>query len=87
MKKLIKAQDLIEELKNTDIESYNEIKENTAKVKETFKHGGYRQNAGRKRIKDISLSFTIRVDAIEKEFIIFARENKIDLNKFITEKS
>lgn len=67
------------ELKNTDIENYNEIKENT----KTFTRGGRRVNAGRKRIKDVSLTFTIRVDETEKAFITFARENNIDLSKFV----
>lgn len=73
----------MDELKKTDIESYNEIKENTELVKKTFTRGGARANAGRKRIKNISLTFTIRVDAVEKEFIKIARENNIDLNKLV----
>ena len=72
---------IMEELKNTDIESYNEIKENTEELKKT--RGGFRPNAGRKRIKEVSLRFTIRVDEVEKEFITFARENNIDLSKFV----
>jgi len=72
---------IMDELKNNDIESYNEIKENTEAVKKAFTRGGYRPNAGRKRLKDVSLTFTIRVDATEKEFITLARENNIDLNK------
>lgn len=74
---------IMDELKNTDIESYNEIKENTETVKKTFTRGGYRPNAGRKRIKNVSLNFTIRVDEVEKGFITFARENNIDLSKLI----
>lgn len=74
---------IMEELKNTDIESYNEIKENTEDVKKTFTRGGYRPNAGRKRLKGVSLSFTIRVDEVEKEFITLARENNIDLKKLV----
>lgn len=74
---------IMEELKNTDVESYNEIKENTEAVKKAFTRGGYRPNAGRKRIKGVSLSFTIRVDAVEKEFITIARENNIDLSKLV----
>lgn len=70
---------IMDELKNTDIKSYNEIKENT----KTFTRGGRRANAGRKRIKGISLTFTIRVDETEKEFITFARENNIDLSKLV----
>lgn len=72
---------IMDELKNTDIESYNEIKENTEEFKKT--RGGFRPNAGRKRLKGVSLTFTIRVDATEKEFITFARENNIDLSKFV----
>jgi len=34
----------MDELKNTDVESYNEIKENT----KTFTRGGRRENAGHK---------------------------------------
>lgn len=74
---------VMNDLKKTDVESYNEIKENTEDVKKAFTRGGYRPNAGRKRIKGVSLSFTIRVDAIEKEFITIARENNIDLSKLV----
>ena len=72
---------IMEELKNTDVDSYNEIKENTEEFRK--KRGGFRENAGRKRIKSASLIFTIRVDAVEKEFITYARENNIDLNKIV----
>ena len=74
---------IMEELKNADSDSYEEIKENTEAVKRYFGRGGRRPNAGRKRIKAFSLTFTIRVDSIEKEFITLARENNIDLSKFI----
>jgi len=74
---------IMDELKETDIESYKEIKENTEVVKKTFTRGGLRPNAGRKKIKGVSLTFTIRVDATEKEFIQIARENNIDLNKLV----
>lgn len=70
---------IMDELKTTDVESYNEIKENT----KAFTRGGRRANAGRKKIKGVSLTFTIRVDETEKEFITFARENNIDLSKLV----
>ena len=74
---------IMDELKNTDIESYNEIKENTESVKKAFTHGGHRPNSGRKRITGLSLNFTIRVDEVEKDFITIARENNIDLKKLV----
>lgn len=74
---------IMDELKKTDIESYNEIKENTEAVKKVFTRGGSRPNAGRKKIKGVSLTFTIRVDETEKEFIKIARENNIDLSKLV----
>lgn len=74
---------IMEKLKNTDVESYNEIKEHTEDVKKAFTRGGARPNAGRKRLKEISLTFTIRVDSVEKEFITLARENNIDLSKLV----
>ncbi len=67
---------IMKELKNTDIESYKEIKESTEEFKKT--RGGARANAGRKRLRDVSLTFTIRVDAEEKEFINYAREHNIN---------
>lgn len=73
----------MDELKNSDIESYKEIKTNTEAVKKAFTRGGYRPNSGRKRIKGVSLTFTIRVDAVEKEFITLARQNNIDLKKLV----
>lgn len=42
----------MKELKGTDIESYNEIKESTEEFKE--KRGGFRANPGIKRLKDLS---------------------------------
>lgn len=72
---------LMNELKNTDVESYNEIKENTEEFKKT--RGGFRPNAGRKRLKDISLTFTIRVDAEEKEFIQYAREHNLSYKELM----
>lgn len=74
---------IMEELKKTDKESYKEIKDNTEAVKKAFTRGGCRPNAGRKKIKDVSLTFTIRVDETEKEFIKIARENNIDLSKLV----
>lgn len=72
---------LMNELKNTDAESYNEIKENTEEFKKT--RGGFRHNAGRKRLKDVSLTFTIRVDAEEKEFIQYAREHNLSYKELM----
>lgn len=72
---------IMKELKDTDIESYNEIKESTKEFKET--RGGFRANAGRKRLKGVSLTFTIRVDAEEKEFINYAREHKINYKELM----
>lgn len=74
---------IMEELKNNDIESYNEIKENTEEFKKT--RGGFRPNAGRKRLKNLSLTFTIRVDAEEKEFIAYARKHKINYKELMQE--
>ena len=48
MKDLIKASDIIEKLKETDPETYLEIKANTEEVMKKFKHGGERAGAGRK---------------------------------------
>lgn len=72
---------IMQELKDTDIESYNEIKENTEEYKK--KRGGLRQNAGRKRLKELSLTFTIRVDAEEKEFIAYARKHNINFKELM----
>lgn len=74
---------IMKELKDTDIESYNEIKESTEEFKR--KRGGFRANAGRKRLKDVSLTFTIRVDAEEKEFIHYAREHNINYRELMQE--
>ena len=67
---------IMKELKSTDIESYKEIKESTEEFKRT--RGGARANAGRKRLRDVSLTFTIRVDSEEKEFIDYARKHHIN---------
>lgn len=74
---------IMNELKNTDAESYNEIKESTEEFKK--KRGGFRPNAGRKKLKGISLTFTIRVDAEEKEFINYARAHNINFKELMQE--
>lgn len=50
MKNLINAQDIIEKLKETDPQTYAEIKENTQKVKKEFGRGGKRAGSGRKAL-------------------------------------
>lgn len=77
MKKLTNAKDLIENLKTTDIETYNEIKENTANIAK--KWGGKRINSGRKHtVGDKLLKFTKRLSDIEVKFIEYARAHKIN---------
>ena len=76
MKKLIRAKDLIEQLKFTDTETYNEIKENTNAVLTSW--GGKRENAGRKPKTGNVLEFRIRVSQKEKEFIDYARSHNIN---------
>ena len=78
MKKLTKAKDIINALKQTAPEYYKEIKENTEKVKLEFR-GGYRPNAGRKCIGSAPRKITIRVTDAEKAIIDFIREQNIDL--------
>lgn len=77
MKKLINAQNLIEDLKNNDIDSYNEIKENTIEVAK--KWGGKRINAGRKAKNENNvLSFQMKVSEKERKFLLHARECNIN---------
>ena len=76
MTKLIKAKDIIEELKQTDIETYEEIKQNTEQVKSEW--GGKRANAGRKPKTGTVLEFRMRVSEKEKEFINYARAHNIN---------
>lgn len=76
MKKLVKAKDIIEELKQTDIETYEEIKHNTELVRNEW--GGKRENAGRKPKTGNVLEFRIRVSKKEKEFIDYARAHNLN---------
>ena len=77
MKKLINAKDLIENLKTTDIKTYNEIKENTRQAAKTW--GGKRENSGRKPIESGKvLKFTKRLSEKEAQFIDYARKHNLD---------
>lgn len=77
MKKLVNAKDIIEELKQTDLESYNEIKENTEEVKKTW--GGKRIYAGRKpKNPENVLNFQMKVSERERKFLYYAREHNIN---------
>ncbi len=82
MKKLIDAQNLIEELKLTDIDSYTEIKNNT--IETAKKWGGKRKNAGRKpKDKSNILSFQMKVSEKERKFLQYAREHHIDYDNLM----
>jgi hypothetical protein len=70
MKNLIKAQDIIEKLKQTDPQTYAEIKENTEKVKQKFEHGGKRAGAGRK-ILSLTISKNRSVRLTDEEYAKF----------------
>ena len=77
MKKLTDVKDIIENLKQTDPESYSEIKENTEKVKNTW--GGKRKSAGRKpKNPDNVLNFQMKVSRNEREFLYYARKHNIN---------
>lgn len=78
MKKLTKAQDIIENLKNTDIETYNEIKESTENICKSW--GGKRLNAGRKPANGVVLKFQVRLSEKEKEFINYARNHNLNFD-------
>ena len=53
-------------------------KSGIALYKKTFGHGGARENAGRKTKFASPLKFQIRVTKEEKEFLAFARNNKLN---------
>ncbi len=77
MKKLVDVKNIIDDLKQTDPESYSEIKENTKVVKKTW--GGKRQSAGRKpKNPDNVLVFQMKVSSNEREFLYYAREHNIN---------
>ncbi len=68
MKDLIKAQDIIEKLKETNPDVYTEIKENTEKVKQEFGRGGKRNGAGRRALSlTVSKNRSIRLTDDEYE--------------------
>ena len=70
MKDLIKASEIIEKLKETEPETYLEIKTNTQKVKEKFKHGGKRSGAGRKSIS-LSVAKSRSLRLTDEEYELF----------------
>lgn len=53
-------------------------KSGIALYEKKFGHGGARENAGRKTKFVSPLKFQIRVTKEEKEFLAFARENKLN---------
>ena len=82
MKKLTKAKDIINALKQTAPEDYKEIKENTEKVKLEFR-GGYRPNAGRKCIGSTPRKITIRVTDAEKAELFRVKDVQLHLRKAV----
>ena len=56
---------------------YNEISGENF-YKETFTHGGKRENAGRKPKTGVVLKFQVRLSEKEKEFIDFARMHNLN---------
>ena len=53
-------------------------KSGIALYEKKFRHGGARENAGRKTKFASPLKFQIRVTKEEKEFLAFARSNKLN---------
>ncbi|MBQ6056283.1 MAG: hypothetical protein IJL34_01290 [Treponema sp.] len=53
-------------------------KSGLAAYEKKFWHGGARENAGRKQKFALPLKFQIRVTKEEKDFIVYAREHKVD---------
>lgn len=78
MKKLTNIDNILEELKVSDPESYKEIIEHTAKAAKEW--GGQRTNAGRKPKTGTVLNFSKRITQKEGKFIDYAREHNIDLD-------
>lgn len=59
---------IMSELEQNDIKSYNEIKENTEKVKKEFEHGGKRKGAGRRTLAlTVSKNRSVRLTDAEYE--------------------
>jgi hypothetical protein len=82
-RKIKTIDEILEETRQNDPESYTRIIKEVEECKKKFERGGKRYGAGRKRIKDKCLCFTIRVDSDEKNLIETTRKNKIDISKLI----
>lgn len=76
MKKLTNLKEIMDELKLSDPQMYEEIQQEVAD--EVRKWGGKRENAGRKPKTGTVLDFRIRVSEKEKEFIDYARSHNIN---------
>ncbi len=72
---------IMNELKESDLNLYNEIQQEIEEEKATW--GGKRTNAGRKTITGTVLKFTLRVTEKEKEFINYAREHDLDFSELM----
>jgi hypothetical protein len=85
--KLTNANDLLEEIKDTDPERYNKIVENVAKRSEEFKkRGGKREGSGRKKLYANRVKATFDLD--ESDVINlkdYAKKHKISKNKALHE--
>jgi hypothetical protein len=75
--------EMLEETRQENPEDYETIIKEVEIRKNKFERGGKRDGAGRKKIKNTCLSFTIRVDSEEKALIELTRQHKIDISQLI----
>lgn len=87
MDKIKTIDEMLEEVKKECPQDYQDIMTEVAIRKTKFERGGKREGAGRKRTKSLCLTFTVRLDAEEKELINIIRKNQIKVNDLINKLS
>ena len=86
-KQTIPLKEIMEKIKNTDPESYNEIKaEVKRRGEEIKKHGGYRPGSGRKKIYPERVQITKNIPRETQKLLKkYAKEHNISENEALNQ--
>ena len=83
MQKIITTDDILNDRSLISEERAKKIEENSQAEAMKILHGGKREGAGRKAKGDYSLNITIKVSAVEHDFLKYARANGINLQQLM----
>ncbi len=82
-KKLRTIDEILQDRNYFTEEQAIQIEENAQKEAVKILHGGKREGAGRKAKGDSPLNITIKVSAVEQDFLKYARANGLNLKQLM----